>query len=181
MRRTEDIVSRIRNFDEIIEIYKKAINKTPNKKDKATYFKLMGFTCLDFYNNLKSAKEAKKYYTKALNLFGEMGDKAGKSACYSGLGKIEYLVSFGTPNLDGLKKAEKYFKLSLEIDVDPASNIHNNVLLGDIYKILGKLNEANNCYRMALKINEKLSEVADNKVKDEKGFINKTSNTSCTL
>ncbi|MEJ5306678.1 MAG: tetratricopeptide repeat protein [candidate division WOR-3 bacterium] len=141
------IYDRIGDYNRSEEIYKVALKKSLNLKNKQILSKI--------YNSLGILKsfegkydESLEYYNLSLDINIKENNKKDTGALYINIGKI-YLEQ------NRFDEAKKYFELSFdlfkEID-DKKKQLLSLINLGTVYDLTGNYDKAENLYKEALKL-----------------------------
>ncbi len=110
---------------------------------------------LIFYS-ISDFKKAIEYYERSLEIAKEIGDKAGESICYAGLGTAYH-------DLGDFKKAIEYYERSLEIFKEIGNKAGESTCytgLGNAYLNLGDFKKAIGYYERSLEIKKEIGDKA---------------------
>ncbi|MBU0489058.1 MAG: CHAT domain-containing protein [Bacteroidetes bacterium] len=133
-----------------------ALNKTAIKENKgkhtlnATAHKMAGIIL--YYQG--AFPQAKIYYGHALEIYEELSDKTGISACLNNLGLVCY-------NQGNYKEATAYYERSLKMDEesgDSAGVSKTLINIGLVSYLQGKYKEATSFYERSLRIDEEIGD-----------------------
>ena len=148
------VCQKLREFKKSKTLQKKALEismKSGNKEFEMSDYRHLG----NSHALLGEYDEAKKCYQKALALSRELDDRRGEASTYSELG------FFYRDYLNDVKKAESYCKKACEI-YEKIGDLPNEGSekreLGDLYRSIGKYDEARKCHERALAIKKQIGD-----------------------